>query len=99
MVETWTWLTAPSVSSEIRRPEGSGQVRDGSSEYHEAMDYVEPSAPLWQTLLGVFGFAAGVILPVLLALWGRRRRARGEEASADTTKGAESILYTHGRNI
>jgi Na+/proline symporter len=63
------------------------------------MDYVEPSAPIWQSVLGIVGFAAAVIGPILLALWAQRRRARGEEAGAGTAKGAESMLYTHGREI
>jgi hypothetical protein len=57
------------------------------------------SAPVWQTILGVVGLASAVVGPILLTVWAQRRRARGEEAAAATAKGAESILYTHGRNI
>jgi hypothetical protein len=63
------------------------------------MEYVEPSAPIWQTIMAVVGFASVVVGPVLLVIWARRRRARGEEAGADTAKGAESMLFTHGRGL
>lgn len=57
------------------------------------------SAPIWQTALVIVGFVSAVVGPILLALWAQRRRARGEEAGADTAKGAESMLYTHGRDL
>jgi hypothetical protein len=63
------------------------------------MEYFEPAAPLWQTILGLGVFAAVVVGPVLAVRWASRRRARGEEAGADTTKGAESMLFTHGRGL
>jgi hypothetical protein len=60
---------------------------------------VMDSAPVWQTVLGIVGLASAIVGPILLTLWSQRRRARGEEAGADTAKGAESMLYTHGRKF
>jgi hypothetical protein len=63
------------------------------------MEYFEPAAPLWQTILAIAVFVTVVVGPVLAVVWARRRRARGEEAGADTAKGAESMLFTHGRGL
>jgi hypothetical protein len=56
--------------------------------------------PLYETILVVLAWVALVVGPILFALWGRRRRAHEIAArQADTTKGAESVLYVHGREI
>jgi hypothetical protein len=56
--------------------------------------------PLYQTILVVLAWVTLIVGPILLALWGRHRRAHEVAArQADTTKGAESILYVQGRDL
>jgi len=53
------------------------------------------TAPLWQVVLGLVGFASFVIVPVLAVRWARRRRLRGEEAAGYSAEGAEAIVHHH----
>ena len=53
------------------------------------------TAPLWQVALGLVGFAAFVLLPVLAVRWARRRRLRGEEATTYNAEGAETLIHHH----
>jgi hypothetical protein len=58
---------------------------------------MEEAAPLWQSILALVGFVVLVVGPVMAVVWARRRRARGEEASADTTQGAPANINVHGQ--
>ena len=55
--------------------------------------------PVYQTILVVLAWVALIGGPILLALWGRRRRAHEIAAGqTDPAKGAESVIGIHGQS-